>query len=144
VTGGVAAALAVMGGPGGVADMLHAVSFQAERGSLLSPWTVMGAGGAQVVFQAGVIAGIAAACLAVWRDRGLAGDPRRMAALGAAILLAVQLAANYWSYTYLTWVFPLLALALLSGPRAAATGGRWAFRPSRPPAPSASRPGARP
>ena len=35
----------------------------------------------------------------------------------------VQLAANYWSYTYLAWAFPLLALALLT--------------PSRPPAPSA-------
>ena len=38
-----------------------------------------------------------------------------MAALGAAVLLAVQLAANYWSYTYLAWVFPLLAVALLIG-----------------------------
>jgi hypothetical protein len=58
----------------------------------------------------------------VWRDRELAADPRRMAALGAAILLGVQLAASYWSYTYLAWVFPLVAVALLT--------------PSRPPEPS--------
>ena len=55
----------------------------------------------------------------VWRDRALAADPRRMAALGAAVLLGVQLAANYWSATYLAWVFPLVAVALLSGSRAA-------------------------
>ena len=109
--------------------MVDAVSFQAERGSLLSPWALLGAGGAQIVFQAAVIAGIAPrACVRVWRDRALAADPRRMAALGAAILLAVQLAANYWSYTYLAWVFPLLALALLSSSEPT---------PSRPPAPSA-------
>jgi hypothetical protein len=77
---------------------------------------VLGAGGVQVVFQAAVIAGLAGAGLAVWRDRSLAADARRMAALGAAILLAVQLAANYWSVTYLAWVFPLLAVALLSAP----------------------------
>ena len=59
------------------------------------------------MFQAAVIAGIAVAAMRVWRDRALAADPRRMAALGAAILLAVQLAANYWTYTYLAWVFPL-------------------------------------
>jgi hypothetical protein len=117
VTAVVGAVLAAMGGPSGIADMVDAVSFQAERGSLLSPWSVLGAGGAQVVFQAAVIAGIAAGCLRVWRDRALAGDPRRMAALGAAILLSVQLAANYWSYTYLAWVFPLLAVALLTGER---------------------------
>jgi hypothetical protein len=29
----------------------------------------------------------------------------------------MQLAANYWSYTYLAWAFPLVALALLRDPR---------------------------
>ena len=131
VTAALAVVLVLLGGLAGFADLFDAVSFQAERGSLLSPWSVMGGGGgAQVVFQAAVIAAIAGASVRVWSDRALAADPRRMAALGAAILLAVQLAANYWSYTYLAWVFPLLALALLT--------------PSRPPAPSASRPAARP
>ena len=125
VTLAVAAGLVALGGPSAFADFFHAISFQAERGSLLSPWAMLGEG-AQTVFQAAVIAGIAAACLHVWRDRALAADPRRMGALGAAILLAVQLAANYWSYTYLAWVFPLLAVALLSD-----------ARPSRPRAPSA-------
>jgi len=29
-------------------------------------------------------------------------------------MLAVQLAANYWSYAYLAWVFPLVAVGLLT------------------------------
>ena len=127
VTAALAAVVLVVGGTAGFGDMLNALSFQAERGSLLSPWAVLGAGGVQVVFQAAVVACIAGACVRVWTDRALAADPRRMAALGAAILLGVQLAANNWSYTYLAWVFPLLAVALLAGDA----------RRSRPPAPSA-------
>ena len=115
VTAGVAAMVLVLGGVAGFGDMLNALSFQSERGSLLSPWTLLGAEGMQIVFQAAVVACIAGVSVRVWTDRALASDPRRMAALGAAILLAVQLAANHWSYTYLAWVFPLLAVALLSG-----------------------------
>jgi hypothetical protein len=110
----VAAFVWALGGTAGFADMVEAVSFQAERGSLLSPWTLLGAGGAQLVFQAAVVAALALAAMRVWRDRALAADPHRMAALGAAIMLAVQLAANYWSYTYLAWVFPLVAVGLLT------------------------------
>jgi hypothetical protein len=54
----------------------------------------------------------------VWRERSIASDPRRVAALAAGILLAVQLGAGYWSYTYLAWVFPLIAVALLAERRA--------------------------
>jgi hypothetical protein len=94
--------------------MAEAVSFQAERGSLLAPWPLLGLDWLQAAFQAGVVTLVAASAVRVWRDRDLATDPRRIAALGAAILIGVQLAANYWTYTYLAWVFPLLALALLS------------------------------
>jgi hypothetical protein len=114
VTAGVAIAVLVLGGTAGFGDMLNALGFQAERGSLLSPWAMLGAEGVQIVFQAAVVACIAGACARVAGDRALSADPRRMAALGAAILLAVQLAANYWSYTYLAWVFPLIAVALLT------------------------------
>jgi hypothetical protein len=122
VTLAVAIGLVALGGPSAFGDFFRAVSFQSERGSLMSPWATLGAG-AQLVFQAAVIAGIVTAFLRVRHDPALAADPRRMAALGAAILLAVQLAANYWSATYLAWAFPLIAMALLT--------------PSRPRAPSA-------
>ena len=155
VTAGLAVVLLALGGPSALGDMVDALSFQAERGSLLSPWTLLDAGGAQVVFQAAVIAGIAGACMRVRSDRALAVDPRRMAALGAAILLAVQLAANYWSYTYLAWVFPLIAMALLTASKPSVVDlppseGQMHQqtrlrlpKPSRPPAPSGSPPEAR-
>ena len=97
--------------------MVDAISFQAERGSLLSLWTLTGADAAQVVVQAAVVAMALAGAIAVRRDPDLARDPRRVGALAAAVLLGTQLAANYWTYTYLAWVFPLVALALLRDPR---------------------------
>ena len=45
-----------------------------------------------------------------------ARDPRRVSALAAAVLLGIQIGGNYWTYTYLPWVFPLIAFALLAGP----------------------------
>jgi hypothetical protein len=127
ITAVLAAAVVALGGPGGFADMAHALSFQSERGSPMSVWGVLNLPAAQIAFQAAVLTGIALAAAQVWRDRTLATDPRRMAALGAAVLLGVQLAANHWSVTYLAWVFPLVAVALLADAGA---------KPSRPPAPA--------
>jgi uncharacterized membrane protein len=125
VTAAVAIGLVVLGGPDTVADMADALSFQSQRGSPMSLWALLELPVAHVAFQAAVVTGLVLASVAVWRDPALAADPRRMAALGAAVLLGVQLAANHWSVTYLAWVFPLAALALLSG-----------ARPSRPRAPA--------
>jgi hypothetical protein len=111
--------IVALGGPGGVWDMLDALSFQAERGSLLSPWSLIGWEPAQLVFQAGVLTLVAVAAVQVWRNRAIASDPRRVAGLAAGVLLAVQLAAGYWTYTYLVWVFPLIAVALLAERRSA-------------------------
>jgi hypothetical protein len=110
----VVAWMVALDGFAGIGNMVDALSFQAERGSLLSPWSLIGWDPAQLAFQAGVITLICVAALCVWRDRAMARDPRRVAGLAAGILLAVQLAAGYWSYTYLAWVFPLIAVALLS------------------------------
>jgi hypothetical protein len=126
----VAAWVVVLGGGGGLADMADAVSFQAERGSLLSLWAVTGADAAQIAVQAAVVTLVVAGALRVWRDHSLARDPRRIAALAAAVLLGAQIAANYWTYTYLAWVFPLIALALLGArpARARARAPREALR----------------
>ena len=110
-------ATVALGGLAGLGQTLDAISFQMDRGSLLSLWTLFDVHGAQLVLQAAVLTGIALACARVWRDRALANDLRRMAALSGAVLLAVQLAANYWTYAYLPWVFPLVALALLCDAR---------------------------
>jgi fatty acid desaturase len=44
--------------------------------------------------------------------------PRRptltqMAALGAAVLIALQLGVTYWFFLYVVWFFPLVIVALL-------------------------------
>jgi hypothetical protein len=49
--------------------------------------------------------------LAFWpRERGL----RQLAALGAAVIIALELSASYWFYLYIVWFAPL-ALAALMG-----------------------------
>jgi hypothetical protein len=40
------------------------------------------------------------------------GDVRRDAALSAALLLGAQLLLGYWFYSYLTWCYPLLVVAV--------------------------------
>ena len=102
------------------------IAFQADRGAPFSVWGLYGLDTAQTVVQ------LAAVVLAVV----LALVPRRadvigLAALSAAVLLALQLAANYWFYLYIVWFLPPLLLVLLS-----ATGGGPAR--SRPPVPAAS------
>ena len=112
----------VLGGAGGLADMADALSFQAERGSLLSLWSLTDAAVGQVAVQAAVVTLVVVAAVQVRRDGALARDPRRICALAAAVLIGVQLGANYWTYAYLPWVFPLVAFALLAGRARPATG----------------------
>src|SRR5208282_3671475 len=43
----------------------------------------------------------------LWRD------PVRVAGIAGGVLLGLQLSANQWTYTYLPWAFPFVAVALL-------------------------------
>ncbi len=43
-----------------------------------------------------------------------------MAALAAAILIGLQLSADYWAFLYLAWIVPLVGLSLLADRGAAA------------------------
>jgi uncharacterized membrane protein len=104
----------LLGGTNGLDRMIDGVSFQAERGSLLSIWTLVGFEPAQVVVQAAVLSLVAVSPLLVARDAALASDPRRLAALAGAILIGFQLCANSWSYAYLPWVLPCVIVGLLS------------------------------
>jgi Glycosyltransferase family 87 len=40
-------------------------------------------------------------------------DPRQHAALAAALLIGAQLLLGYWFYSYLTWCYPLLVIAII-------------------------------
>jgi hypothetical protein len=41
-------------------------------------------------------------------------DLRRLAALGAAILIAVELTATHWFYLYVVWFVPFVFVALFA------------------------------
>ena len=40
-------------------------------------------------------------------------DARQHAALAAALLIGAQLLLGYWFYSYLTWFYPLLIIAVV-------------------------------
>jgi fatty acid desaturase len=44
-------------------------------------------------------------------------DARQAAALGAAVLIVVQLAATHWFYLYVVWFVPFLFVAVLGAYR---------------------------
>jgi hypothetical protein len=109
---GATALLLGVGGVSGPRSMLHAVSYQFTRGSLQSIWSVLGLDSVQPLAQALVLGLVATATVRVWREPSLARDRGRMAALGAAILIGLQLSADYWAFLYLVWFVPLACVSL--------------------------------
>ena len=109
----VLAGLVAVGGLHGPGDMVHAMSFQLDRRSMMSIWTMLGIEPLQPLMQ-GVAPAIAlGGAVLVWLDRGVAADPRRIAGLVVATLGALQLAANHWAPLYLIWLAPPAMVALL-------------------------------
>jgi hypothetical protein len=104
--------LLTLGGLGAISAMVHAIAFQFQRGSFFAPWYTFHVQWLQPLAQAGVLAMLLAAIVQLHVDRSIRTDLIRLSALGAALLLGIQLAANYWTWSYLPWVFPFLALAL--------------------------------
>jgi hypothetical protein len=94
--------------------MAHAVAFQFSRGSLQSVWSALGIERLQPLGQACVLGLIAAAVVKLRQQPELARDRARMAALTAAILIGLQLAADYWAFLYLVWFVPLVACSVLA------------------------------
>ncbi|HEX5146511.1 MAG TPA: glycosyltransferase 87 family protein, partial [Conexibacter sp.] len=108
------AALVALGGAGAPGRMLHALAFQLDRRTLDSPWPLLGIEWLQPLAQAGVLALVAAATVRARRDPALAEDPARLAALAGAVMLALQLSGNYWTYLYLAWAIPCIVVSLLA------------------------------
>ena len=87
------------------------LGFQADRGSPFSVWGLYGLGGRTAVLAAALVLAVAVAFVPRRRD------PVAVAALGAAVLIALQLALEHWFYLYLVWFLPLVLVALLAGRR---------------------------
>ncbi|HZU61068.1 MAG TPA: glycosyltransferase 87 family protein [Solirubrobacteraceae bacterium] len=132
------ALLVGLGGLSGVTAMLHAMAYQFSRGSPQSIWSALGILPLQPVGEAATLALVAGAVVRLWQEPQLAEDPRRMAALSAAVLIALQLAANYWAFLYVVWVVPLLGLSLLAEPSEIAVTEPARAREPRPTEPRAA------
>jgi hypothetical protein len=87
------------------------VATQANRDSPFSVWgQVPSLGWLRTVVEAAV-AGLALLVAFAPRRR----DLRQVAALGAAILIGVELTLDHWFYLYIPWFLPLFILALALG-----------------------------
>lgn len=86
------------------------LGFQNDRGSPFSVWGLYGGLG---TLQALVkLAAVALAFVVAFVPRRR--DVVVVAALGAAVLIALQLAVTHWFYLYIVWFLPLLLVALLA------------------------------
>jgi hypothetical protein len=103
-----------LGGSSGPMAMVHALAFQFQRSSPTSIWASPVMRPLQPLVQACVLGLIAGAAVTLRREPLLAADRARIAALAAAIMIGLELAADYWSFLYAAWVMPLLCLSLLA------------------------------
>jgi hypothetical protein len=110
------ALLVALGGLDGPFSMIRAMSYQLSRGSPQAVWDALGIEGLQPVGQAATLALVAGATIRLATRPSWEQDTARMAALAGAILIALQLAANYWAFLYLAWAIPPVALSLWSEP----------------------------
>jgi hypothetical protein len=104
--------IAVFLPPGGLTEFWnHTIGYQLTRSDIFSIWALHPAlAPIKVALEA------AAAFLAVFvafRPRGLR-TPDQVAALGAAVIIAVQLPALHWFYLYIVWFLPLVLVAVLA------------------------------
>ena len=117
------------------------IVYQSDRTTPFSIWGLWGGlGWEQSLLQGAVIA------LAL----GVAFLPSRrtlidVAALGAGVLIALQLTLNYWLYPYIVWFFPLVLVALFAahpepGQHLYAAWDSIGEEPSEPPAPAPAPP----
>jgi hypothetical protein len=86
------------------------ILYQSDRTTPFSVWGLWGGlGGLQSLLQGAVVA-LALGAAFVPSRRGVV----EVAALGAGILIALQLTLNYWLYPYIVWFFPLAVVALVA------------------------------
>jgi hypothetical protein len=113
---------------GGLRELYdRTVGYQASRPSPFSLWgQVDSLGWLQEVAKAGA-GGLA--LLAAFRPRR--PDLRQTAALGAAILIAVELTATHWFYLYVVWFVPFVFVALFAAHGEAVAEPREPSEPDR-------------
>ena len=102
------------------------VSYQAHR---ITPFSVVGLWGGLSVEQhivQGAAVALAILVAFVPRRRGIV----EVAALAGAVIIALQLAAGYWLYSYIVWFYPAVVVALFGSYPSRHSGQAGARRPS--------------
>jgi hypothetical protein len=84
------------------------ISYQANRNTPFSIWGLWGGVRLEQHILEGAVVGLAIALMFVPRRRGVV----EVAALAGAIVIALQLVANYWLYSYIVWFFPAAIVGL--------------------------------
>jgi len=99
---------------GGLRELYdRTLGYQAGRGSPFSVWgQVDSLDWLQTVVKAGAV-GLALAVAFLPRRP----DERQIAALGAAVLIALQLAVTHWFYLYVVWFVPFVLVAMFGAYR---------------------------
>jgi hypothetical protein len=96
---------------GGISDLYHrTLGYQITRPSPFSVWGQVGSLNWLHTVVKVIAIGLAVLVGLVPRRR----DPVTVAALGAAVLLAFQLAAGHWFYLYIVWFAPFALVALMA------------------------------
>ena len=86
------------------------IAYQADRNSPFSIWgQVSGLEPLRILLLA--CTGLMALTFAVWPRRK---SLQQLSALGAALLIMLQLTAHHWFYLYIVWFYPLVLVALAS------------------------------
>jgi hypothetical protein len=85
------------------------VAYQATRPAPFSIWGLYGG----LSLEQHVVQGLAVLLAVVVAFRPRQRTMIEVAALGAAVLIAIQLGVTYWFYTYIVWFLPLALLGLL-------------------------------
>ena len=94
----------------------------AEQGGRDSPFSVWGQDHSLGWLQAAVKAAVVGlALLVAFRPRRR--DHITVAALGAAVMIAMQLTIDHWFYLYIPWFLPFLLIALLASGTVPLSGG---------------------
>jgi hypothetical protein len=88
------------------------IGYQAGRPSPFSVWGQADLGWLHTTVK---VAAVALALLVAFIPRR--PDARQVAALGAAVLIVVQLAATHWFYLYVVWIVPFVFVAVLGAYR---------------------------
>jgi hypothetical protein len=84
------------------------IAYQADRNTPFSVWGLWGGLSLEQHLVEGAVVALAIAVAFVPRRRGVV----EVAALAGALVIALQLVANYWLYSYIVWFFPAVTVGL--------------------------------